>query len=168
MPSVLLLTQDHEYGSALHDALVVMRTMKSLGLLALRYLPSHCQKHHNEHRKAWWCRAERAHAMWSTTSSNCRRLHHKRHSRHTCFSSSITRWSALQSWRSSDGPSIIASQPKESSHLGHRHRRLPIQDLSHLAEVHRDSFRWYHVAQEWYFLDLELTLAKLGIKLVVS
>jgi hypothetical protein len=36
---------------------------------------------------------------------------------------------------------IIASQPKKTSYLGHRRWWLPFQDLFHLAEVHRDSFR---------------------------
>jgi hypothetical protein len=38
MPSLLPLTPDREYGSALHDALVASRSMISLGLLALRHL----------------------------------------------------------------------------------------------------------------------------------
>jgi hypothetical protein len=63
---------------------------------------------------------------------------------------------------------IIASQSKETSYLGHRRWRLPFQDLLHLAGVHRDSFRGNHVTQEWYFLDPELALAKLGVQLVLS
>jgi hypothetical protein len=38
MPLLLPLTQDHEYGSALHGTLVALRSTKSLGLLALRQL----------------------------------------------------------------------------------------------------------------------------------
>jgi hypothetical protein len=46
--------------------------------------------------------------------------------------------------------------------------RLSIQDISHLARVNHDSSRWYHVTQEWHFIDPELTLAKLRVKLVIS
>jgi hypothetical protein len=38
-------------------------------------------------------------------------------------------------------PSIVARKPKETSHLVHRHWRLPIQDISHLGRVHRYSIR---------------------------
>jgi hypothetical protein len=38
-------------------------------------------------------------------------------------------------------PSIIASQPKEISSLGHRCWRLPFQELHHVVRVHRDSLR---------------------------
>jgi hypothetical protein len=65
-------------------------------------------------------------------------------------------------------PSIIASQPKETSYLRHRCWRLPIQDLLHLAGVHRDYLRKNHVTQFWYFLDPELALAEVSIKLVLS
>jgi hypothetical protein len=37
-------------------------------------------------------------------------------------------------------PSIIASQPKETSYHGHGCWRLPFQDLVHLARVHLNSF----------------------------
>jgi hypothetical protein len=63
---------------------------------------------------------------------------------------------------------IIASQPKETSYLRHRRWRLPLQDLFHLARVHRDSFSLNHVAQECHFLDPELALAKHGVQLVLS
>jgi hypothetical protein len=36
------------------------------------------------------------------------------------------------------------------------------------CQVHLDSYRSNHVTQEWYFLDLELTLAELGVQLVLS
>jgi hypothetical protein len=38
MPSLLPLTQDHEYGSALQGILVALRSMISLSLLALGHL----------------------------------------------------------------------------------------------------------------------------------
>jgi hypothetical protein len=65
-------------------------------------------------------------------------------------------------------PSIIASQPMETSYLGHRCLWLPFQDLLHLIGVHRDSLRQNHVTQEWYFIDPELALAELSIQLVLS
>jgi hypothetical protein len=65
-------------------------------------------------------------------------------------------------------PTIIASQPKETSYLGHCCWQISFQDTFHLTAVHCNSLRWNHVTQEWYFLDPELTLAEFGIHLVIS
>jgi hypothetical protein len=145
-----------------------MRSMKSLGLLALRHLPNPSQKHHYRHQKAW-----RGQLNWHRWCG--KQLLQDLKDRITRIAPYIL-VSLLQSLGDrlcnlgevKNEPSIIASQHKETSHLGHRCWRLPIQVLSYLARVHRNSLTWYHVAQEWYSLDLELRIANLGVKLVLS